>query len=222
MIPGRDAASRRESALRRRVEIRGSFWFHPDKTVRSRARRAREPEQRELYRGRGSRWSPPSRSRLVAGATQLRRTVRRVSGDSREARQTAAKNKKKFCFLRPSSDPILATRATTRKERAFLSLLVRRRSDSRFPTRGEVSSDGYSKRREGRSVLDPTMKTRVRAENFQALQKCDSVARASFRAFSVCSGYPASFFGPWLCACVWHESMLLSCVWRASRDRRVG
>ena len=51
---------------------------------------------------------------------------------------------------------------------------------------------------------------------------CDSVARASFRAFSVCSGYPASFFGPWLCACVWHESMLLSCVWRASRDRRVG
>lgn len=119
------------------------------------------------------------------------------------------------------SDPRDA-RDDEERESVSLSLLVRRRSDSRFPTRGEVSSDGYSKRREGRSVLDPTTKTRVRAENFQALQKCDSVARASFRGFSVCSGYPASFFGPWLCACVWHESMLLSCVWRASRDRRVG
>ena len=75
----------------------------------------------------------------------------------------------------------------------------------------------HSKRREGRSVLDPRRTRTVRAENFQAAadRLCRPRVLSRFRV-SV-RGYPASFFGPWLCACVWHESMLLSCVWRASR-----
>ena len=218
----RDSWTRRpEAALRRRFEIRGSFWFHPDKTVRV-ARDAHTSLNSESSSADGARDGGPRRDR---GWSRERRSFDGPFGASRETRAKRAERRRKtkrnfaFCDLFQIRS---WRRARRRGKRERFSLLVRRRSDSRFPTRGGVPSDGYSKRRKGRSVLDPTTKTRRRAENFQALQKCDSVARASFRAFSVCSGYPASFFGPWLCACVWHESMLLSCVWRASRDRRVG
>ena len=185
---------RREAALRRRVEIRGSFWFHPDKTIRSRARRAREPEQRELFRGRGSRWRPPSRSRLVA--------ERRfdgpfgVSGDSREARRTAAKNKKKFCFLRPSSDPILATPLPTTGKRERFSLPVRRRSDSRLPTRGEVSSDGYRNAAKGARCRSDDEDAR-RYENLGASEARPVAARPAL-SVSVPHPAPSSVRG---CAC---------------------
>ena len=84
----------------------------------SRARRADEPELRHLFRVRGSRWRSPSRSRLVVGTTQPRRSrSARLGRLARTASKRRRKNKKETLLFRLSSDAILATLASTRNER---------------------------------------------------------------------------------------------------------
>lgn len=152
-----DATTR--AALRRRVEFyRVSRCFHSGKTVKSsRARCADEPELRDLFRGRGSRWRSPSRSRLVVGTTQPRRSrSARLGRLARTASKRRRKTKRNFAFSTFFRCDPRDARVDERRERVF-SLVNRRRSvsESLLPKR-EGSSDGYSRRREGRSVLDPT------------------------------------------------------------------
>ena len=65
----------------------------------SRARRADEPELRHLFRVRGSRWRSPSRSRLVVGTTQPRRSrSARLGRLARTASKRHEKTKRNFAF----------------------------------------------------------------------------------------------------------------------------
>ena len=163
----------------------------------------------------GSRWRPPSRSRLVAGATLLRRTVRaRLSRDSREARRTARKTKRNFAFSRPSSDPIRATPRPTRrpKERRRRSLspgsppiALGFQREVRYR---RMATRNAAKGARRRSSLRPARRT---ARMTSAARSTSTDARVLSR-FQCLFRVSRVFFGPWLCACVWHESMLLSCV----------
>ena len=161
----------------------------------SRARRADDPELRHLFRVRGSRWRSPSRSRLVVGTTQPRRS-RSASLPRRAERRRSGdeKTKKKLCFF-----DFLQMRSSRRSRRRETKEFRRRSvSESLLPTR-EGSSDGYSRRREGRSVLDPTtsraarmmiISSSSRDEAFQSREARHSSRlsrhRRLFRVSSVC------------------------------------
>mmetsp|Transcript_6729 Transcript_6729/g.27381 ORF Transcript_6729/g.27381 Transcript_6729/m.27381 type:complete len:147 (+) Transcript_6729:2601-3041(+) len=119
-------------------------------------------------------------------------------GASRETRangvEAATKKQKRnfFDFLQMRSSRRFCRRETKEFRRRSVS-------ESLLPTR-EGSSDGYSRRREGRSVLDPTTSRAARMmiiilarQGVSVARSATLVARAS-RVIGVCSGYPASVF----------------------------
>ena len=97
----RDSWTRRpEAALRRRFEIRGWFWFHPDKTIRSRD--AHMSLNSESSSADGARDGGPRRDR---GWSRERRSFDGPFGASRETRAKRAERRRKtkrnfaFCDL---------------------------------------------------------------------------------------------------------------------------
>lgn len=149
-------------------------------------------------------------------------------GASRETRangvEAARKNKKKLCFF-----DFLQMRSSRRSRRRETKEFRRRSvSESLLPTR-EGSSDGYSRRREGRSVLDPTTSRAARmmiiilARRGEAFQSREArrLSRAPLASSASVPGIQRLSSLVTVVPFFRHDSILTSCVcrWRVSRGR---
>ena len=194
VIAGRDDPRRRSAVV---SKSEGRSGFHPDKTVQV-ARDAHTSLNSESSSADGARDGGPRRDR---GWSRERRSFDGPFGASRETRAKRAERRRKtkrnfaFCDLLQIRS---SRRARRRGERERFSLswfagdqtlgFQREVGCRRMATRNAAKGARCSIRRRRRADAPRTFK-RFRSA-------CDSVARASFRAFSVCSGYPESFFVP--------------------------